>query len=275
MAPIAFVLRQELPSFIEPGKIPWDGTEGLSAAAYEVGAYLERNGASFLLDIARDIGLLKSQTEEALWELVTRGQVTGDGIAGLRTMITPEVKRRERRRRIRSRADGRGPDRLMPVGRWSLWRVNRDGGEGLDSEKGREVMAWQLLRRYGVVFREILARETQAPPWRLLLQTYRRLEARGEIRGGRFVGGFVGEQYALPEAVEGLRAMRHGQSELETVIVASADPLNLVGILTPGSRVSPYSNQAILYRNGVPVDAGPLGEILSKLRRGQGVSQLA
>ncbi len=96
------------------------------------------------------------------------------------------------------------------------------------------------------------------PPWRSLLKIYRRLEARGEIRGGQFVSGFIGEQFALPEAVEGLRAVRRGHPEQETVVISSADPLNLVGILTPGPRVSPYSNQAIAYRNGVPVEIGPL-----------------
>jgi len=126
-----------------------------------------------------------------------------------------------------------------------------------------------------VVFRELLARETSAPSWRALLKIYRRLEARGEIRGGRFVSGFIGEQYALPEAVEGLRAVRRGHPEQETVVISSADPLNLVGILTPGPRVSPYSNLAIAYRNGVPVEIGPLGVILSKLQQAQNISRLA
>jgi len=129
-------------------------------------------------------------------------------------------------------------------------------------------LARQLLHRYGVVFRELLARETQAPPWRILLQIYRRLEARGEIRGGRFVRGFIGEQYALPEAVDALRAVRRTEPKEETVIVASADPLNLVGILTPGPRVSLYSNQAIAYRNGVPVEIGLLGAVISRLQDG-------
>jgi ATP-dependent Lhr-like helicase len=127
-------------------------------------------------------------------------------------------------------------------------------------------MARQLLKRYGVVLRELLARETQMSSWRSLLEIYRRLEARGEIRGGRFVNGFVGEQFALPEAVDRLRAVRRAHSEAETVVISSADPLNLVGILTPGPRVSPYSNQAIAYRDGVPVEIGPLGSVLSRLQ---------
>jgi ATP-dependent Lhr-like helicase len=150
------------------------------------------------------------------------------------------------------------------VGRWSLW-----GEEPLDELplQGRaEQIARQLLRRYGVVFRDLLAREHQAPPWRVLLAIYRRLEARGEIRGGRFVAGFIGEQYALPEAVEALRAVRRQPASDETVIVASGDPLNLVGILTPGGRVSPYANQVIAYRDGIPAEVGPLGAVQSRLR---------
>jgi ATP-dependent Lhr-like helicase len=128
-------------------------------------------------------------------------------------------------------------------------------------------MARQLLRRYGVVFRELLARETETPPWRTLLPIYRRLEARGEIRGGRFVAGFIGEQFALPEAVDGLRAVRRQAKEPETVMVAAADPLNLVGILTPGSRLSPFTQQVIVYRSGVPVETGALGAVKSHLQR--------
>jgi ATP-dependent Lhr-like helicase len=116
------------------------------------------------------------------------------------------------------------------------------------------------------VFRDLLARESNPPPWRSLLQVYRRLETRGEIRGGRFVNGFVGEQFALPEAVERLRAERHAKQE-EPIMISAGDPLNLVGILTPGPRVSPYSNQVVAYRNGLPVEVGPLGAVLSKLQQ--------
>jgi ATP-dependent Lhr-like helicase len=266
-APLAFILRDDLPYLIEPINRPWDEIEALSAAARDVARYLEQHGASFLADIARGTGLLKTKAEEALWELVARGLVTGDGIAGLRILLTPEVKRRPRRLRVIS--GGRAPERLMPVGRWSLWRARGQDSGAASKENANEFMARQLLRRYGVFFRELLARETCVPSWRVLLDVYRRLEARGEIRGGRFVSGFVGEQYALPEAVDLLRAVRRSHSETKTVIVSSADPLNLVGILTPGSRISPYSNQAIVYRDGVPVDVGPLGAVRSRLQSGQ------
>ena len=127
-------------------------------------------------------------------------------------------------------------------------------------------MARQLLRRYGIMLRELLARESQAPAWRTLLGCYRRLEARGEIRGGRFVSGFIGEQFALPEAIDGLRALRRQPPEPQTLMVSAADPLNLVGILTPGSRVSPFAQQVIVYRAGVPVEIGTLGAVKSRLQ---------
>jgi ATP-dependent Lhr-like helicase len=127
-------------------------------------------------------------------------------------------------------------------------------------------MARQLLRRYGIMLRELLARESQAPAWRTLLGFYRRLEARGEIRGGRFVSGSIGEQFALPEAVDGLRALRRQPPESQTILVSAADPLNLVGILTPGPRISPFAQQVIVYRAGVPVEIGALGAVKSRLQ---------
>jgi len=256
-APLAFVVREDLPHFLEPEALDWRGIQGLSAAALDVAAYLEANGASFLADIARGTGHLTVRTERALWELVTRGQVTGDGIAGLRMLLTPELKRKENRRGRKGVAA-----QTMPVGRWSLWRKEDPG----TPEAAAETLARQLLQRYGVVFREVLARETRCPPWRLLLQAYRRMEARGEIRGGRFVNGFVGEQYALPDAVESMRTVRRLPADKEPVIVSCTDPLNLVGILTPGPRVPVQSRQFIAYLNGAPAEIGPLGNVLSRVQ---------
>ena len=257
-APLAFVIREDLPHFLDPEALDWRGLQGLSAAARDVATYLDEHGASFLADIARGTGHVMVRTERALWELVTRGQVTGDGIAGLRMLLTPELRRKDSRRGGRKGA----AERAMPVGRWSLWR---NGGSG-NADGGTETLARQLLQRYGVVFREVLARETRYPPWRLLLQAYRRMEARGEIRGGRFVSGFVGEQYALPEAVEAVRNVRRLAPDSDPVIVSCTDPLNLVGILTPGPRVPVQSNQSIAYLNGVPAEIGPLGNVLSRVQ---------
>ncbi|MDE0341766.1 MAG: DEAD/DEAH box helicase [Deltaproteobacteria bacterium] len=256
-APLAFVVREDLPHFLDPNALDWRGLQGLSAAARDVAGYLETHGASFLADIARGTGHLTVRTERALWELVTRGQVTGDGIAGLRMLLTPELKRKENRRGGR-----KGAAQTMPVGRWSLWRKEDPGAP----EAATETLARQLLQRYGVVFRELLVRETRCPPWRLLLQAYRRMEARGEIRGGRFVSVFVGEQYALPEAVEAVRNVRRLAPDKEPVIVSCTDPLNLVGILTPGPRVPVQSQQSIAYLNGTPAEIGPLGNVLSRVQ---------
>jgi ATP-dependent Lhr-like helicase len=260
-APIAFVLREDLDHFLTAPA----ARSNLSAATRDVLDYLERHGASFLSDVARGTGLLKIKTEEALWELVAAGLVTGDGIAGLRVLIMPEVERRQRRRRLRVVSGGRAPERLMPVGRWSLWRSAIEAKDDA-AEESNEFIGRQLLKRYGVIFRDLLARESCAPPWRSLLTIYRKLEARGEIRGGRFVNGFVGEQFALPEAVDILRAVRRSQEKVDPVIISAADPLNLVGILTPGARVSPYSGESIAYIDGVPAEIGPLGALLSKLQ---------
>jgi ATP-dependent helicase Lhr and Lhr-like helicase len=265
-APIAFLLRDELEFFLE-GVVPaWEEAAGLSPMAREVGRYLEQRGASFLADIARGTGLLKVKTEEALWQLVAQGFATGDGIAGLRVLLIPETKRAGRRRRLRVISGGRAAERMMPVGRWSLWR-ERTHRIAVETEKIVEHRARQLLCRYGVVFRDLLARESCAPSWRSLLAVYRRLEARGEIRGGRFINGFVGEQFALPEAVDRLRAQRRSRDSQDPVVISSADPLNLVGILTPGGRISPYSNQVIAYQDGMPVDVGLLGAVLSRLQQ--------
>jgi ATP-dependent Lhr-like helicase len=270
-APIAFLLRDELDGFIETSQVSFERIPTLSPMALEVARYLERHGASFLTDIARGTGLLKIKVEEALWQLVAHGLATGDGIAGLRVLLTPEQKRVERRRGLRLIAGGRASERAMPVGRWSLWRQGESGGVS-KGEAIVEARARQLLKRYGVVFRELLARESNIPPWRSLVAVYRRLEARGEIRGGRFVNGFVGDQFALPGALDMLRASRRAETSAgqrmtqAPVMLSAADPLNLVGIIAPGARLSPYSNQAIAFQKGVAVDVGTVGELISRLQ---------
>jgi ATP-dependent helicase Lhr and Lhr-like helicase len=267
-APLAFMLREHLAWLLQPTAASFEESiAGLSDLARAVGETLKQHGASFLSDLARHTGRLPVQVEEGLWELVACGLVTGDGMAGLRTLLMPDLQRRPTRRLAGRSPRGRAPARSMPVGRWSLLRPLWQSESSAEPSIPRdEAMARQLLRRYGVVFRELLARENQAPLWRTLLLIYRRLEARGEIRGGRFVGGFIGEQFALPEAVDGLRAVRRQAKEPETVIIAAADPLNLLGILTPGPRLSPFAQQVIVYRSGIPVDSGALGAVKSRLQ---------
>jgi len=153
--------------------------------------------------------------------------------------------------------------RSLPVGRWALWQQPAE----VDGEQRAAAVARQLLRRYGVVFRDVLVRERIAPPWRVLLDIYRRWEAQGEIRGGRFVSGFVGEQFALPEAVEAVRAVRRSAEDSEPVVISAADPLNLVGIILPGVKISPFSGMGIAYKNGAAEDIAPMGVLLSRLQR--------
>jgi ATP-dependent Lhr-like helicase len=266
-APLAFMLREHLSWLLQPVSRSFDEViVGLSDPARDVAEALKQYGACFLSDLAQRTGRLPIQVEEALWELVACGLVTGDGVAGLRTLLLPDMKRQPTRRLAGRWFHGRGTTRLMPVGRWSLLRPVWTPESVAESLQLRdEAMARQLLRRYGVVFRELLGRELPMPSWRVLLPLYRRLEARGEIRGGRFVGGFIGEQFALPEAVDGLRAVRRQSKGSETALIAAADPLNLVGILTPGSRLSPFTKQVIVYRSGVPIETGTLGAVKSHL----------
>lgn len=279
-APLAVVAREELGVLLAAAELRAnDGGESLrlSRAARDVLEVLRRDGASFLGDVARATGLLPSAAEEALWELVARGIVTGDGFAGLRTLLTPEEKRRPERR-LRALRGGRAATRTLPVGRWALLRPRGAGDEAtvaLDPRDPRveqridanaEAMARVLLRRYGVVLREMTLREALAPPWRHLLGALRRMEARGEVRGGRFVSGLIGEQFALPEAVEALRATRRQQDDGEVVLISAADPLNLVGILTPGARIPATSGQVIAFQRGIPIEAGELGAVRSRLQ---------
>ena len=194
--------------------------------------------------------------------------MTGDGVAGLRALIAGANEKKKGERRLRALPGGRAisreaKKRFMPVGRWSLWGSAEDA---LDAEAGREAHARQLLKRYGVVLRELAVRESGAPRWRELVREFRRLEAKGEIRGGRFVSGFMGEQFALPEAVEALRAVRRIPARGKPTIVHASDPMNLVGVVVPGAKISPRSRDVILYRDGLVADSGPLGEVRSRMR---------
>ena len=213
----------------------------LTPVAREIYAYLRMRGASFYADIARATSCLKSEVETGLWELVTAGLVTADGFDNLRALIDP--KRRSGQGR------GRYGRPRNSTGRWSL--LFSPGGENEDRQQLIEANCWMLLHRYGIVFRDLLARESLGVTWRELLIAYRRLEDRGEIRGGRFVSGFLGEQFALPIAVESLRAMRKKAPDGKTVTLAAADPLNLVGILIPGEKVSSLSGKIISLTDGM------------------------
>lgn len=267
--PLAFFRRDHIGELVVPEER--DGGDpsqaSLSAAARDVYEHLRRAGASFLPDLARALGRLPVEIEDALWELVAAGLVTGDGVAGLRVLLLPESERRARPARRRAGhlrpVAGGGRRRLMPVGRWALLR--HSGVSPLPENEWDEAAARRLLRRYGVVTRDIVQRERQRPPWWRLVRVLRRMEARGEVRGGRFVAGLGGEQFALPTAVETLRAARRLGKDAETVVLSAADPLKLTGILGPGERIAATSGLYIVYRNGLPAEVGSLGEVRSRL----------
>jgi ATP-dependent Lhr-like helicase len=243
VAPIAFFVREDADWMISRhGNSEAAIPRGLSVAARDALQYLRLRGASFFADLVRDTGKLKSEMENALWELVTAGLITADGFDNIRALIDP--KRRS--------GQGRGHSARPrhSVGRWSL--LFRE--ETTDRTRAVHAICWMLLKRYGVVFREAIARETIVPRWRELLIALRRLEDRGEVRGGRFVNGFIGEQFALPMAVESLRATRDSRPAGETVTISAADPLNLVGIILPGGRVSAVSGKVVILRDGVPAE---------------------
>jgi ATP-dependent Lhr-like helicase len=227
-----------------------------SARAGQVRQFLQEHGASFFEELAEGTGLLRVQVEEALGELVALGLVTADSFAGLRALLVPADRRRAGSAHGRRR---RGPlFGLEDAGRWSLVR-KKESSERTDLV---EHAARSLLRRYGVVFWRLTAREAEwLPPWRDLLRCYRRLEARGEIRGGRFVAGVSGEQFAAPEAIGLLRDARRAERAGMLLSVSGADPLNLVGILTPGARLPALTGNRVLYRDGVPLALLAGGEV--------------
>jgi ATP-dependent Lhr-like helicase len=217
----------------------------LSAIAQDLRRALQERGASFFADLVRVTGHLAAELEEGLWELVAAGLVTADGFDNLRALMDP------RRRRAEGRERSRRPRHA--AGRWSLLR--QAPSHQASAITSAEPVARQLLRRYGVVFRDLVARESLVRSWRDLLVQYRRMEMAGEVRGGRFVSGFVGEQFALPEAVEALRAIRmgHGSTGMAEVKLSACDPLNLVGVILPGPRVPAVPSNFVVLRDGLAV----------------------
>jgi ATP-dependent Lhr-like helicase len=274
--PIALVARKQLAAWCGPSAELHVGDVQLSSGANRIVEFLDTRGASFFEDLIEGTGLLHTQVEDALAELVAWGLVTADSFSGLRALLVPSNKRRPlagRRRRGKVASFG-----IEDAGRWSLalplaasHRGNGHFGSAqakahaqratpLDADSIEQI-ARTLLRRYGVVFKRVLERESVLPPWRELLRVYRRLEARGEIRGGRFVAGFSGEQYALPEAIGTLREIRRKRDSDRFVSLSAADPLNLTGLITPGQRLPALTSNRILYRDGAPVAIQASGEV--------------
>ena len=280
-SPVALVFRDNLETYLSLGPPLEERAANLGGVAREVLEVMDHRGACFVQDLVQLTRQLPSEVEDALGELVAWGLITCDGFAGLRGLISPNKHRNQHRRRERQL--GRTNRALAPrqaAGRWAQLQVGvpQELPEELPqelNEAGRtEFIARQLLRRYGVVFPRLLTREAHVPPWRDLVRVYRRLEARGEIRGGRFVAGFSGEQYAVSEAVQQIRAIRRKKTEGTLVTVNGSDPLNLVGILTPGQKVSSVPSNRIMYRDGMPVAVSVSGQI-TYLETTDGAAQAA
>jgi ATP-dependent Lhr-like helicase len=234
----------------------------LSPNAERIVASLSTRGALFFLELVQHTGLLRVQVEDALAELVAQGLVTADAFNGLRVLLTPQRRRQHfgahRRRRALATFDA--------AGRWTLLAAVPFEDNEVARRAAVEHAAFTTLRRYGVVARAVLARETLLPTWRELAEVWRRAEARGEIRGGRFVAALSGEQYALNEAVESLRRVRRDSTSAQTITISAADPLHLHGIAGATQRVPAVAAQRVVYRGGVLVAASSDGGRVAEFR---------
>ncbi len=241
--PVTFSSRKDMPVWLSGSK---QETPPLSAVAEKVFFALQQHGASFFDELAEQCGILKTQLEMALAELTSQGLITADNFTALRALMQTQAQREK----ISRRKYSLHPVGMSGAGRWNL--IKKTTNESSDAYAQVEHIARSLLNRYGVVCRKVLERENSLPGWRDLLYIYRRLEARGEIRGGRFITEFSGEQFALVEAVSALRKFRN-KGDDSVFIISAADPLNLTGIITPGKRISSSHKNYIAYKNGIPV----------------------
>jgi ATP-dependent Lhr-like helicase len=268
--PISLARRADLPwlvAGVRNGSVPEAPASG---AAAEIAELLAEKGALFYDDIVAQTKRLPTDVERGLWDLVARGLATADGFQALRSIMA-STKKRNFRRPQRARLFRTLAVSGVPSGRWSLLPEVTAHPEALEGsqlwiEELAEAWAEQLLFRYGVVFRDIARLENISVPWREILRCLRRMEAQGIVRGGRFVGGFYGEQYARPEAVEGLRAVRREPRTGELVRVSAVDLLNLTGVITPAPRVASLHTRTVVYSDGVPQSAEDLEEAASERR---------
>jgi ATP-dependent Lhr-like helicase len=256
--PVTFALREDLPWLLQAARGTTEAPEPVHGAGRDVLDALRRHGAMFHAQLRETTGRLPVEVEEGLWDLVARGIVTADGFQAVRSLLSA---RQAWNRRHRHEQRGRFGARRAPTwrqggeGRWAL--LPPAGGDE-DADGLAEQVAGQLLARWGVVFWDLMARENLSLPWREVVWALRRLEARGLVRGGRFVTGFAGEQYALPEAVDELRRLRRTARDGEIVHLSAADPLNLSGIILPGARVPAVRTNRVTYIDGL-VDSGTSG----------------
>ncbi len=253
-SPIVLLPRKQLAAWSALGTQAED-TPKLSSRAQAIADYLSQHGASFFDEIVGGTRLLHAEVEDALAELVGAGLISADSFSGLRAMLLPASKRNHARHRRLRRHMLSG---IEDAGRWSLIR---HGSATTHESETLEHIARVLLRRWGVVFWTLIQREAMwLPPWRELRRVYQRLEARGEIRGGRFVAGMAGEQFALPEAIGALRNARKTHDE-HLIAISGADPLNLVGSILPGEKVPVLTSSRAVFRDGVPLAKRVAGEV--------------
>ena len=258
--PITLLTRKNLSVWTALAKTADPQSVRISTRAQAVAEFLAQHGASFFDDITNGLDQPRTFIEDALRELTAAGLINSDGFSGLRALLLPADRRKPigGGRRRRTAVFG-----VEDAGRWALIRRKAASSSTITLEReAAEQIARTLLKRYGVIFWRMLAREADwLPPWRELLMACRRLETRGEIRGGRFVAGFSGEQFALPEAVGVLRGVRSAEKSGRLLVVSGVDPLNLAGIVTPGSRVAAIYSNRVMYRDGVPVAALIAGDV--------------
>ena len=242
-SPIMLVNRQNNLFWRQLSNTSLEEKPGLSSNAVKILTMLEEHGASFFGDIQLHTGLLKVQVEEGMKELVAAGYITADSYTGLRALLTPsKITKRRRKKKVAFNMD--------EAGRWSLLPKVKT------VENSSEMIRHYIMvifRRYGIVFRRITEYEQGSPPWRDLVRVLRTMEAQGEVRGGRFVDGVWGEQFALPEALAELRKVKREKQDNSLISISASDPLNLTGIITPGRRVSGIYTNRILYQNGEPI----------------------
>jgi ATP-dependent Lhr-like helicase len=256
--PIVLLPRRQLATWSQVAAQRKDEEPALSSRAEKVVEYLRDNGASFFDELVSGAHLLRTELEDALAELVARGRVHCDSFAGLRALLVPQSKRPHAfggRRNRRASLFG-----IEDAGRWTLTR-KAEMPDAVDPESVEHI-ARTLLRRYGVVGWRLLEREAAwLPPWRELLRVYHRLEARGEIRGGRFIAGLSGEQFALPEAVSAMRSVRKRAHDGALISLSALDPLNLVGTVLAGDKVPRQLGARVLYRDGIAVATFVAGNV--------------
>jgi ATP-dependent Lhr-like helicase len=256
VVPISLALRQDLPWLLSGARKQYENH--IRSNARLVLETLASHGALFFDDLLAITQLLPAQLEEALSELAALGLVTADGFAALRAIVSPNRHSVSRRERNWPRRNGKPIRPHSRGGRWTMFPGKMTSPEHDDCI---ERWAWQLLSRYGIMFRDLLARESVAPPWKALLPVYRRLEARGEIRGGRFVNGVAGEQFATPEAVERLRRVRDQKPNGEWLMLSACDPVNLFGIATLGLRIPAVRTNMLVVQDGRLIASKQAGEV--------------